>query len=93
MNTLQQLRQYVDGLGRRSTPHYGQLLLLIVLSLALWIGHSRISEVDRSIRGGIARVGQVAWSSPDYDGRIHLNRGMPTVRFLFRKQRVFCCAS
>jgi hypothetical protein len=58
MNTLQQLRQYVDGLGRRSTPHYGQLLLLIVLSLALWIGHSRISEVDRSIREAARATGQ-----------------------------------
>ena len=50
MNALQQLRRCLDGLGRRSTPHYGQLLLLIVLGLALWIGQHRISEGDRAVR-------------------------------------------
>jgi hypothetical protein len=47
------LRQCLDGLGRRSTPHYGQLLLLIVLGLALWIGGNRIREVDHALREAV----------------------------------------
>src|SRR6516162_6356125 len=58
MNALQQLRRCLDGLGRRSTPHYGQLLLLIVLGLALWIGQHRISEVDRALREAARAGGQ-----------------------------------
>jgi fumarate reductase subunit D len=58
MNALQQLRQCLDGLGRRSTPHYGQLLLLVVLGLALWIGQHRISEVDRAVREAARAGGQ-----------------------------------
>jgi hypothetical protein len=54
----------LDGLGRRSTPHYGQLLLLIVLGLALWIGQHRISESDRVLgeaaRAGGQRTGEAA---------------------------------
>jgi hypothetical protein len=58
MNALQQLQRYLDGLGRRSTPHYAQLLLLIVLGLALWIGQHRISEADRALREAARAGGQ-----------------------------------
>jgi hypothetical protein len=58
MNALQQLRWCLDGLGRRSTPHYGQLLLLIVLGLALWIGQHRISGSDRALREAARAGGQ-----------------------------------
>lgn len=64
MIVMLRLREGLVGLNRRSPPHYGQLLLVIVLGFAMWSCQSRMGayyrELREAVRTGCERSGEVA---------------------------------